>query len=185
MKKLFLLTILFISGAAFAQQQVSLEAFKALKSEVDANIQIVKSDVYKIEYSGNTELAEKIKVEVGGQEWSKKVTNSGVVINSDNLTISSKEAGISFKDLVVKVYVPELKVVSLSEGGRITMDNEFSKTDNFVLSISNGAVADFSNIDFNSLVVSSDSDSELLYKSVKNMVSSNKNGSRIVINRDR
>lgn len=160
MKNMFLAAVMLISVLAFAQAP---DKFEAIESSAGAPIEIVKSSEYNIGFSGDESILEPIL-------W--KVENS-------TLKIWSEVADRNYDDITITVFAPTLSVLSLSNGGSVVMDDKFSRMKSFVVSAEDGATVDFSNIDFNTLVVTSGKNSNIIYKSANTIVRTNSFGGEV------
>ncbi len=154
MKNLFLLASILFSTLAFAQAP---DKFEALESTAGAPIEIIKSSDYNIGFSGDESILEHIVWEV----------------EDNTLKIRSDGGAGNYEDIKITVFAPSLTVISISNGGSIRMDGKFSRMKSFVVSAEDGALVDLSKIDFNTLVVTSTNDSEVIYKSANTFVKTN------------
>lgn len=165
MKNLFILALILISGNIFAQKTIETEEFRALDSNLGADIEIIPSSDYHLEISGNSEALE----------------NFSYNISRNSLELRSEHAGVDFSKVSIKIFVPGIEAVRMSNGGKLTMSEEFSPMKNFVISVEDNAVADLSNIDFRNLVVNAEESNDVKYKSAKNLVSSSGKGRQVII----
>ena len=156
MKHLYLVVATLISALTYSQKP---DRFEAVESSAGAPIEIIKSSEYNIGFSGDESILEHIIWEV----------------EDNTLRIMSDGGAGNYKDIKITVYAPSLSVIGISNGGSVTMDEKFSRMKSFVVSAEDGASVDLSNIDFNTLVVTSSKDSEVLYKSANTFVRANSN----------
>lgn len=154
MKNMFLVAVTLISTLAFAQAP---DKFEGIESTAGAPIEIVKSSEYNIGFSGDESILEHIIWEV----------------EDNTLKIMSDGGDGNYEDIKITVYAPSLSVIGMSNGGSVTMDEKFSRMKSFVVSAEDGASVDLSNIDFNTLVVTSSKDSSVIYKSANTFVRTN------------
>ncbi|MGA9326468.1 MAG: DUF2807 domain-containing protein [Salegentibacter sp.] len=165
MKNLFILALILISGKIFAQKIIETEEFRALDSNLGADIEVVPSSDYHLEISGNPEAFE----------------NFSYKISRHSLELRSKHEGVDFSKVSIKIFVPDIEAIRMSNGGKLTMDEGFSPMKNFVISVENNATADLSNIEFRNLVVNAEESTDVKYKSAKNLVSSSGEGRQVII----
>lgn len=156
MKNLFLITFLLVSGLGIAQKNIQLEDFKALDSKIGAEIHLVKSSEYRMEISGNTDQIDQLDY----------------YMDDNSLKLKSKQPGNNLGSLKITFYVPSLKVISITNGATLSMNDAFDGMDNLVISITKGARADLSNISFNNIVANLEDEDDLQYKSVDHLVMS-------------
>jgi len=160
MKNMFLVAVMLMSTLAFTQAP---DRFEGIESSVGASIEIVKSSEYNIGFSGDESTLEHVIWEV----------------EDNTLKIMSNGGDGNYEGVTITVYAPSLSVIGISNGGSVTMDEKFSRMKSFVVSAEDGASVDLSNIDFNTLVVTSSKDSKVLYKSANTFVRANSSNSLV------
>lgn len=167
MRNLFLFAFILLSGMAFAQKTVQTEEFIALESKLGADIEILPATskpAYSFEVS-NIDAADMIEYR----------------LEDKTLKLRAADPSFDFDKVTIRIYVPELKVVAMSNGGTLRMSDEFSPADSFVVSVTDNSKVDVSNIDFKSLVVNSKNGGDLKYKSAKTLVSRSGDDGKIII----
>lgn len=147
MRNVLLLLFMLFSAAGFAQKNDTLQAFEALDSNIGANIHIVRSAEYKILFSGDAQKLKHIN-------W---------VVQDRNLKIRSENKAVNFEDVVLTVYTPSLDVLSVSDGGKATMDASFDRLEALEVTASWDAVVDLSRIEFKTLVANSKNGGQIIY----------------------
>ncbi len=160
MKNLTLLVCtLLVTAFSFAQKTTETKSFQALNSNLGATVTIVKSPYHKIEFSGDMD-------KVAFIDWK---------VFKQSLYLKSTKADTDYSNVNVTVYTPEVHAVSLTDGGKLTME-KFNKIDDFVASAVDSATVDLSNISFKNLVASATDGGRILYKSTRTLVSSTEDG---------
>ncbi|NAS13518.1 GIN domain-containing protein [Poritiphilus flavus] len=149
MKNLVFVAVLLWAGFSFGQIKTALKGFNGLDSNIGANIHVVKSSDYGMEISGDTGLINSI------------IYN----IHHNNLKIRSSEGQTDYSQVLITVYTPSLEIMEITNGGRASLDKNFSRIASFEVSASDGAVVDLTQVEFKSLVAQSSGGGEVLYKS--------------------
>lgn len=148
MKNLVFVAVLLWTGFAVGQIKTALKGFDGLDSNIGATIHVVKSSDHGIEISGDSELINSI------------IYN----IHQKNLKIRSSEVQSDYSSVLITVYTPSLATMEMTNGGKASLDMNFSRIDAFEVSASNGAVVDLTKVKFKSLVAQSSGGGEVLYK---------------------
>ncbi|MEK6154182.1 DUF2807 domain-containing protein [Flavobacteriaceae bacterium 3-367] len=156
MKQLLLAFSLLFMTLSFGQKEMVVDAFETFSSNVGAKMRIMKSPEYRLTFSGETEMVDRISWELA----------------DNTLHIWSTTPNMDFRTVEVTVYTPSITAVALTYGGILTMDGAFSQIENFEISAIEGATADLSNIDFKNLVAKALHGGEILYKSTRTLISS-------------
>ena len=163
MKNVLLAVFVLTSMIALSQKNESLSTFESLDSDIGATINIMKSEEYKISVSGNSDVINYLNYE----------------IDDKNLKIRSSKDKVNFDEVVITVYTPSISVLSMSDGGKATVDKSFSRVDSFVVSASGDAVIDLSDIEFNTLVANSSDGGQIVYKQANTVVNSSSDGGKV------
>ncbi len=154
--KYIILTISFlISTVSFPQQKtIQVDTFEAIDHTIAGTIKISKSKDKKIEFSGDTKAIKYISVN----------------ISDHTLKITSKKSNINFNKVTTHIFTPSLTAFKLESGGNVTMDDDFSKLENFVVTIQNGGNVNLSNIEFKNLIATINSGGIIKYKSADHLI---------------
>lgn len=162
-----LLCILFLGMALFSygQKTEELEPFEAITTELGATLHIVKSKEHKIAITGDAKVLPYVRFEV----------------DESNLKIKAEELNRNYSDVQITIYTPRVQALAMSNGGVVTMDSDFSTIATLVVSVEDESLADLSNIDFKTLVTSSDKPDRVLYKSAQTVVSSYNHGKSVAL----
>ncbi|MEX0288680.1 MAG: DUF2807 domain-containing protein [Flavobacteriaceae bacterium] len=163
MKNRLLACLALLSSLAYAQKTETLDKFASLDSDIGATINIVKSDAHKISLEGDESA-------LGHIHWE---------IDDKNLKIRSDKANMDYSEVVITVQTPSLQVLALTDGGKATMDKKFSRLDSFVVSASDDATIDLSNIEFRTLVATSNDGGQIIYKDASTFVSTSGDGGKV------
>ena len=163
MKNALLACLALITSLAYSQKTETLKNFASLDSDIGATINIVRSNSHKISISGDENV-------LGYIHWT---------VDDKNLKIRSDKANMDYSEVVITVQTPSLKVLALTDGGKATMDAKFSRMDNFVVSASDNATIDLSNIEFRTLVATSNDGGQIIYKNASTVVSTSDDGGKV------
>lgn len=165
MRKLSIAVFLFFSVCSFGQKTQLLDRFEGIKSTINAKIHIVKSDSYKAVVTGDSYLSTTIEFD----------------LDDSTLTLKSASLDRNYEDILVTVYMPSIQVLALVNGGKLTMDEAFSRVPTLVVAAENKALVNLSNIDFNTLITSTTEGSQVLYKSVQTVIKTSNKGAGVRI----
>lgn len=165
MRKLVYTLFLCATGLSFGQKSEDLSTFEAVSSDIGADIHIVKSEHYKIELTGDSDVLAFI-------DWE---------IDRAALKITTQKPDLNYDTVQITVYMPKIQTIALSNGGVMTMDDAFSRIPTLVVSAEDGSIVDLSNIDFQTLITASDRSKQVLYKSAQTLVSSYHRGKSVTV----
>ncbi|GAB5475611.1 MAG: hypothetical protein Mars2KO_37100 [Maribacter sp.] len=165
MRQLVCTLFLFTTFLSFGQKSQALDAFEAVSSNIGASIHIVKSQKHKIMITGDTKVLPYVDFEV----------------DRSALEIRAGKSGLDYSDISITVYAPKIQTIAMSNGGVTTMDDAFSRIPTLVVSAEDESIVDLSNIDFQTLITTSDHAKQVLYKSAQTMVSSFNSGKSVTI----
>ncbi|MEP3209829.1 MAG: DUF2807 domain-containing protein [Maribacter sp.] len=163
MTKLSIAIFLFFSVCSFSQKPQLFDRFEGVKSTINAKIHIVKSESYKAVVTGDSYLSSTIQLD----------------LEDSTLKLRSASIDRNYEGILVTVYMPTIQVLALVNGGELTMDEEFSRVPTLVVSAENKALVNLSNIDFNTLIMSTTKGSQVLYKSVQTVIKTSNNGAGV------
>lgn len=148
MKNLFLLISMLFTSLVFSQESLDLDAFEGLDSTIGATIHIMKSQEHKMTISGDEKAIEAI-------EWE---------IMDDNLSLKSNNSAMDYQSVTITLHTPSIKMLFMTNGGVVTLDNKFSRINDFTVKADNGAVIDLSDVKFVNLVTHSSNGGEIRYQ---------------------
>ncbi|WP_109434548.1 GIN domain-containing protein [Aquimarina sp. AU119] len=153
--KYIILTISFLTSIiSFSQHKtIQVNKFEAIEHTIAGTIKINKANVNRIEFSGDA----------------KAIKYISVTISDNTLKIISKKSNINFSKVITHIFTPSLAALKLESGGNVTMNSDFSKIENFVVTIKNGGTINLSNIEFNNLIATINSGGIIKYKSADHL----------------
>lgn len=150
---------------SFGQNSQTLDAFQAISSDTGAAIHIVKSKEHKITITGDSQILPYVDFEV----------------DRSALEIRAGKPELDYSNVQITVYTPKLQTIAMSNGGVTTMGDRFSRMATLVVSVEDESLVDLSNIDFQTLITSSDRPKQVLYKSAQTVVSSYNKGKSVMV----
>ena len=147
MKNLVLLIGMLFTSFTFAQESLDLDAFEGLDCTIGVTINIMKSEDHKMAISGDKKIVDGIKWE----------------ILDNNLMLKSTEEGIDYSQITITLYTPSIRLLSMTNGGIVTLDNNFARIHDFTAKADYKAIIDLSDVKFVNLVTRSTNGGEIRY----------------------
>ncbi|WP_394748694.1 GIN domain-containing protein [Spongiimicrobium salis] len=147
MKNFVVLIGMLFTLFTFAQESLDLDAFDGLDCTIGVTINIIKSEDHKMAISGDKKIVE-------GLKWE---------ILDNNLMLQPAKEDIDYSEVTITLYTPSIRLLSMTNGGIVTLDNNFDRIRDFTAKADYEAIIDLSDVKFVNLVTRSTNGGEIRY----------------------